>query len=688
MADLRRVVRDVSPLPQAAREWLVANGLGGYASATINGMITRSYHGFLIAAQPSPLGRMVVFNDLDVDIERADGSVMNLRESGRFLDFTLNMGLPSWRYEMDGAVIEKSIVVPWHQNIVHCTFRSLGDGRRVCLRLRPLINFRPLEAPVSNALSPDYTLTVRGNRYEVSARPNLPMLRLAIESSEHSTFTADGGSCRERFYDIEAQRGYDSRGWLWSPGYFAGEIRRDCPLTLIAATAAWHTVLALSPEDALTFECERRRRLVATATPTGQSGFGAELVLAADTFVISPVGRIANGAAAHAEGHEGRTVIAGYHWFTDWGRDTMISLEGLTLATGRAIEAQRILRSFAHCVRDGLIPNLFPERQHQGLYHTADATLWFFHALHRYVEHCQDKATLTLLLPILKDIVRHHLKGTRFGIKVDPHDGLLVQGAEGYALTWMDAKVGDWVVTPRRGKAVEINALWYNALCLLADWLRKAQDADADDLAVQADKARDSFNRRFCRDGGHLYDVVDGEDGNDPAFRPNQIFAIALDHPVLEQRYWEAVVNAVRAKLVTPVGLRSLAPGEPGYKPHYLGDLHARDAAYHQGTVWAWLIGPFIDAWLKVYPDDRAAARHFVDRFEPHLAEAGIGFISEIFDAEPPFTPRGCIAQAWSVAEVLRCLMSVPRASVIIRVRCVSVGAETISSSGSSSGYE
>ena len=657
MADLRRAVRDVSPLPEVAREWLVANGLGGYASATTDGMITRSYHGFLIAAQPGPLGRMVVFNDLEVDIERTDGSVADLRESGRFLDFTLNMGLPSWRYEMDGAVIERSIVVPWHQNIVHCTFRSLDDGRRIRLRLRPLINFRPLEAPVSNALASDYALTVRGNRYEVSAGPDLPILRLAIDGSEHSTFTADGGSCRERFYDIEARRGYDSRGWLWSPGYFSGEIRKDCPLTLIAATEAWHTVLALSPEDALTSECDRRRRLVKTVAAPGQTGFGAELVLAADSFVISPVGRIADRAQARAKSDEVRTVIAGYHWFTDWGRDTMISLEGLTLATGRAIEAQWILRTFADYVRDGLIPNLFPERQHKGLYHTADATLWFFHALHRYVENCQDKATLTILLPILKDIVRHHLKGTRFGIKVDPRDGLLTQGAEGYALTWMDAKVDDWVVTPRRGKAVEINALWYNALCLLADWLREAQDPDADELRVHADKARDSFNRRFWHDGGYLYDVVDGEDGDDPAFRPNQIFAIALDHPVLDRRYWEAVVNAVRAKLVTPVGLRSLAPGEPDYKPRYLGDLRARDAAYHQGTVWAWLIGPFIDAWLKVFPDDRAAARHFVDGFEPHLDEAGIGFISEVFDAEPPFTPRGCIAQAWSVAEVLRSLM-------------------------------
>jgi predicted glycogen debranching enzyme len=567
------------------------------------------------------------------------------------------MGPPSWRYELAGVVIEKSIVVPSRQNIVHSTFRTVGDGKPIRLRLRPFINFRKIEAPASEPLSSGYMLTVHGHRYEVTAGPELPTLRLAVAGCKGPTFTSDGGSLVECSYEIEGERRYDSRSWLWSPGYFVGEIREDCPLTLIAATEPWHAVLALSPDDALAFEGERRRRLVGMAPPAARTGFAAELILAADTFVVTPVGRIADGARARAEGDEIRTVIAGYHWFTDWGRDMMISLEGLTLATGRAIEARWILRTFAHYLRDGLIPNMFPEGQNQGLYHTADATLWFFHALHRYVEHCRDKATLELLLPILKDIVRHHLEGTRFGIKVDPHDGLLSQGEEGYALTWMDAKVGDWVVTPRRGKAVEINALWYNALRLLADWLRQAQDPEADELAAHADKVRGSFNRRFWHAaGGYLYDVVDGENGDDAAFRPNQIFAIALEHPVLDPEHWEAVVTAVREKLLTPVGLRSLAPEEPDYKPRYFGDLRARDAAYHQGTVWAWLIGPFIDAWLKVYPDDRAAARHSLDGFEPHLAEAGVGTVSEVFDAEPPFTPRGCIAQAWSVAEVLRCL--------------------------------
>jgi predicted glycogen debranching enzyme len=357
-----------------------------------------------------------------------------------------------------------------------------------------------------------------------------------------------------------------------------------------------------------------------------------------------------------------RTVIAGYHWFTDWGRDAMISLEGLTLATGRVAEGKWILRAFAHYVRDGLIPNMFPEGDCEGLYHTADATLWFFHALARYVEYTGDRATLTLILPKLQEIVRRHLEGTRFGIKADPRDGLLSQGAEGYQLTWMDAKVGDWVVTPRRGKAVEINALWYNALSLLTQWLRDARHPEADEIAGHAELTRQSFNRRFWNESrGCLYDVVDGENGDDASFRPNQIFAVSLPHPVLDRQYWRPVVDAVEQKLLTPFGLRSLAPDEPDFKSRYFGDLRARDAAYHQGTVWAWLIGPFIDAWLKVHPDKRETARGLLAGFETVVAEAGIGSISEIFDAEPPFTPRGCMAQAWSVAEVLRCLVKTAR---------------------------
>jgi len=297
---------------------------------------------------------------------------------------------------------------------------------------------------------------------------------------------------------------------------------------------------------------------------------------------------------------------------------------------------------------------MFPDGAREGLYHTADATLWFFHAMERYVRVTGDTGTLRRLLPTFSAIVERHLAGTRFGIGVDPADGLLRQGAEGYQLTWMDAKVDDWVVTPRRGKAVEINALWYNALRLLAGWLA-SEGQESRTLEAEAARVRESFNARFwnAREES-LFDLVDGEAGDDSACRPNQVFAISLDHPVLDESRWRPVIETVRAKLLTPVGLRSLSPDHPDYKPKYYGDLRARDAAYHQGTVWAWLIGPFVDAWLKVYPEDRAGARRILTGFESHLTEACVGSISEIFDADAPFVPRGCVAQAWSVAEVLR----------------------------------
>jgi predicted glycogen debranching enzyme len=309
---------------------------------------------------------------------------------------------------------------------------------------------------------------------------------------------------------------------------------------------------------------------------------------------------------------------------------------------------------------------MFPDGAREGLYHTADATLWFFHAIERYVRVTSDVETLRRLLPTFLEIARCHIHGTRFGIAVDPNDGLLRQGAEGYQLTWMDAKVDDWVVTPRRGKAVEINALWYNALRLLETWLRDQRLSDDGlDIAGHAVRARESFNRRFwCEPAGHLFDVVDGEQGDDPACRPNQVFAISLDYPVLARERWDQVIQTVRQRLLTPVGLRSLAPGHPDYKDKYYGDLRSRDAAYHQGTVWAWLIGPFIDAWLKVYPDDVAGAKNMLAGFEHHLAEACVGSISEIFDAEEPYVPRGCVAQAWSVAEVLRCYTRISASSV------------------------
>jgi predicted glycogen debranching enzyme len=300
-----------------------------------------------------------------------------------------------------------------------------------------------------------------------------------------------------------------------------------------------------------------------------------------------------------------------------------------------------------------LLPNLFPEGERQALYHTVDATLWYFHAISRYVVASGDRAIIGQLFPVLKSIVDHHLNGTRYNIHVDPADGLISAAAEDLQLTWMDAKVDGWVVTPRRGKPVEIQALWYNALKLMSGWAKDlGQSHETFDAAAL--KARDSFNRRYWNEArGCLFDVLDGPDGNDPSVRPNQIFSISLANPILDQQRWASVVALVRTELVTSLGLRTLSADHSDYKAHYRGNLRERDAAYHQGTVWPWLIGHFVDAYLKVHPD-RATARGFLKSFQDHLFDAGVGSISEIFDAEKPFQPGGCIAQAWSIAEVLR----------------------------------
>jgi len=641
------------------REWLVTNGLGGYASGTIGGVPTRRYHGLLIAAMPAPLGRVVMLNQIIESVRAGDGAAYALGGSdtvgGDLREFRLEEGLPVWVYRAGDAVVEKRLLMPHRQNTVHLRYRLIEGKTALRLSLRAALHFRLHEAPVSEAQDVTYTLSVSGDRYEVRGPARLPTLRLFLHG-QHASFTVERRHTDDVSYEVESSRGYADRGALWSPGEFHADLEMAQEATLVASTEDWGVMLALGPEAARGAERERRRRLLAAAPAHARSGMAGELVLAADQFVVTPAGRVEDAARARASGDEVRTVIAGYHWFTDWGRDTMISLEGLTLATGRYPEAGFILRTFAHSVRDGLIPNLFPEGENHGVYHTADATLWFFHALDRYVEATHDRTTLALLLPVLREIVGHHVRGTRFGIGVDPADGLLREGFAALPLTWMDAKVGDWIVTPRRGKPVEINALWYNALRLLERWTRETDgDTAAQPYAEHAAQVARAFNSRFWyKDGEYLYDIVDGDDGDDAACRPNQIFAVSLPHPVLDAARWERVVDVVRERLLTPFGLRSLSREHPDYKARYFGDLRARDAAYHEGTVWAWLIGPFVDAWLRVHPADRAGAARWLAAFDGHLSDACVGSISEIFDAEPPFTPRGCIAQAWSVAEVLR----------------------------------
>lgn len=653
---------------QLTREWLVTNGLGGYASGTLSGAVTRRYHGLLIAALPAPLSRTVMLSEISEQFKCADGNVFQLgglerNTAGpqlhpmRYLhEFRLEMGLPVWTYKIGEIVIERRLFMPHLQNTTYLSYKLLEGAESVVLRLRPALHFRPHDAPVSTKLLDRYVLAAHGDRYEVKGDSHFPVLRLYMADAP---FTVAPGREIEVLYPIEESRGYDFRGELWVPGHFTVEIKRGETATLLASTEPWEVALALSGEEAHSSELRRRRRLLRSAPAQLREGAAGELLLAADQFIITPVGRPAAAARAHAAGDEIRTVLAGYHWFTDWGRDTMISLEGLTLTSGRYAEASWILRTFAYYVRDGLIPNLFPEGGAGGLYHTADASLWFFHALDRYIEITGDRDILITMLPKLLDIFEHHLRGTKFNIGVDPKDGLLRQGAPGYQLTWMDAKVGDWVVTPRRGKAVEINALWYNALRLLQCWVEQERGSQpAARIRDAADRVLQAFNSRFWySDDGYLYDVVDGENGkDDPACRPNQILAFSLKYPVLDESRWPSVLEVVRERLLTPVGLRSLAPEHPDYKKKYFGGLRTRDAAYHQGTVWAWLIGPFIDAWLRVHPHERADARKFLDGLLEELGNGGVGSINEVFDAEPPFAPRGCIAQAWSIAEVLRCL--------------------------------
>ena len=655
--------------PPPRREWLVTNGLGGYASGTVAGVVNRRYQGLLISSLPAPLGRLVMLSHLLERVRLADHRIVWLGDeeavagpnvadrSEHLSEFRLELGLPVWRYELPGAVIEKRLLMPYGQNTVHVTYRLLEGAGPIRIALRPSIQFRGYEDAVDTSLVNSYTLTFCDGKYEVSGGTEIPPLRLLCHG-ERTALTLDERGAGDVPYEMERSRGYPAVGSLYSPGYFRGEVRSGRDLTLVASTESWETIRALNPADAAAAEQDRRRRLIAIAGPAGEDPLAGELVLAADQFIITPAGRVEEAARARAAGEEVRTVIAGYHWFTDWGRDTMISLEGLTLTTGRHREAAYILDTFAHYIRDGLIPNMFPDGANEGLYHTADATLWFFHAVQRYLDITGDVETVRRLVPSLAGVVRHHLNGTRFGIGVDAGDGLLRQGQQGYQLTWMDAKVDDWVVTPRRGKAVEINALWYNALRLLEGWGQTLGGVPGDlDLDRHAQLARESFNRRFWfGEGGYLYDVVDGEDGDDSACRPNQVLAISLTHPILDRERWVPVLQVVRERLLTPVGLRSLAPGHPDYKEKYYGDLRSRDAAYHQGTVWGWLIGPFVDAWLKAYPQDSRGARELLAGFGRHLSEACVGSISEVFDAEAPYTPRGCIAQAWSVAEVLRCL--------------------------------
>ena len=476
-------------------------------------------------------------------------------------------------------------------------------------------------------------------------------------AATHPALTLEERGVSSVPYVLEKHRGYPAVGSLWSPGYFRADLTPADSVTLIASTESWEVIEALTPEAASRAELDRRRSLLGRASPVGNDPFSAQLVLAADQFIITPAGRADEAARAQAAGEEVRTVIAGYHWFTDWGRDTMISLEGLTISTRRLREAAYILRTFAHYVRDGLIPNMFPDGAREGLYHTADASLWFFHAVHRYVRATDDTPTLRTLLPVLADIVRHHLDGTRFGIGVDPADGLLRQGEAGYQLTWMDAKVDDWVVTPRRGKAVEINALWYNALCLLDGWVREHGGGDGLDLAAHAQRAASRSTRGSGTPRAGISTM--SSMANAATIRRAVQIRCSRSRSTIRcstESRWEAVLNVVQSRLVTPVGLRSLAPGHPDYKAEVLRRPPVAGRCLPSGNRMGLADWPLCGRVAQAAPRGPRGSARALAGFEAHLDQACVGSISEIFDADPPYTPRGCVAQAWSVAEVLRVL--------------------------------
>jgi len=627
------------------REWLVVDGTGGYAMGTVAGGLTRSYHGLLVAALAPPLGRTTTVAQMVEGLTTPAGRLVHLhtqewrdgsvdpRGFELIEDFRLEGTIPVWRFSVDGALLEKRLWMPRERAaatfVVYRLLRAPADAS-VTLSLRPLCTWRdhhtvgaPAEAPEVEVSGAGIVLRFRGAR------------AVHVRASGGSA-TKDGDWYRGFHLRTEKERGLPAVQDLYAAGRIEARLQ---PGDALAVTLAVHEPLdARDWEASLSREQSRQQRLVdAARLGRRHPPWVAQMVLAADQFALSGGGR--------------DTVIAGYPWFGDWGRDTFISLPGLALATGRSALAASWLRSFVPLIDRGLIPNRFPEGGAAPEYNTADATLWYVEALRAYVYATGDEGLVDELWPALEEIVGWHLSGTRHGIGVDPTDSLLRAGEPGVQLTWMDAMVDGQVVSPRIGKPVEVNALWHNALRILGGWAqtrRSRHDHAAHSSAVAA-----AFDRFWNAEKGYAFDVVDGPDGDDATVRPNAVIAASLPHTPFSEEQVAAIVAVAERELVTSLGLRSLARTEPKYTARYSGDQRARDFAYHEGTVWPWLLGPLVTAHLRVHRDPAAAAS-FLEPLSTHLGDAGLGSVSEIADAEPPHTPRGCPWQAWSVAEPLR----------------------------------
>lgn len=637
------------------REWLVTNGLGGFAAGTLANVNTRRYHGLLMAALSPPVGRKLLVAKADATVrlagttyqlacnEFADGTIaphgyLHLES------FFLDGAVPVWRYALADALIEKRVLMAPGQNTTYLHFRVLRASTTIELELIPLCTYRDYHSHSHGGWNMDIRQISDG--FEVQAFHGARPYRVTCDGA---AFTADPAWHWNFKHRMEAARGLDDSEDLFCPGRFTLTLDEGQAATLVmsAESAAPESFAVVSAR------IDETGRTLIAALPSDAPCWIRQLALATDQFIVE---RYRNGHS------EGKTVIAGYPWFGDWGRDTMIALPGLTLALRRFDVAASILRTFAAHASEGMLPNRFPDHDEQPEYNTVDATLWYFHAVDLYTRRSGDLRLAKELYPVLGDIVAWHRKGTRYGIKMDAQDGLLRAGEKGIQLTWMDAKIGDWVVTPRIGKPVEVNALWYNALVVMAEFSEQlGKRKAAEEYRAAVAQVLSSFQRFWNEEQGNLYDVIDGPEGDpDPAgrkhdrrLRPNQILAVALPNSPLQAVQQKAVVDVCARELLTSHGLRSLARGQDAYVPYYQGNSMQRDAAYHQGTVWAWLIGPFADAHYRVY-QDADKTRSFLDPLGLHLGEACLGNISEIFDAEPPFAPRGCFAQAWSVSEVLR----------------------------------
>ena len=629
------------------REWIETNGIGGFASSTIVGLNTRRYHGLLVAATKPPVGRFVLLSKLE-DTLIVDGARFELSanqyagavhpQGQRYLVHFRAHPFPHFTYRVDEIEIEKTVFLIHGENTVVIRYELAGNmGCASCvLEVRPLIAFRDYHNTTHANDAINRNVEQRSQVATITPYPNVPSLHFA-----HNADRLDpAGFWFYKFeYQRERERGLDFEEDLYSPFLLHFDLSKTpCPSLVVSLTN--HDA---AESKALRVKEQERLKKIAASAPA-QDAFVSLLTTAADQFLVSRGGQ--------------KTVIAGYPWFSDWGRDTMISLPGLTLVTGRYDDARGILREFAASVDRGMLPNRFPDAGETPEYNTVDATLWMFHAVFEFLRYTRDYDFVRAeLYGALTDIVAWHERGTRYGIRLDS-DGLLRAGESGVQLTWMDAKIGDWVVTPRHGKPVEIQALWYNALRVMERLASGfADDNEAAHYASLAERARSRFLEVFWNEAdGCLYDVI-GENGSDRSIRPNQIFAVSLPHPLLTRDHALRVVEVVEWELLTPYGLRTLSPRDPNYRGRFAGDPHSRDSAYHQGTVWPWLLGSFLTAYVKVHGESQEARRRadkFLDPMRAHLFDAGLGQISEVFDGDPPHHPGGCFAQAWSVAEILR----------------------------------